>query len=233
MIPLYDELPTQKFPFMTVSLIIANVLVFLYEIFLGTHVRNLIGYAGLTPYEITHFTGTASFVLRPVFLTLITSMFLHGGFSHIFGNMLYLWIFGNNVEDVMGPVRFFVFYILCGLFAAFAQILSSPSSHMPMIGASGAISGVLAAYFVLFPHAKVYTLFWFIIIVRIIAIPAAFYLGFWFLLQLISGISSLGASSGGGVAFFAHVGGFLAGFFLVNIFKEEKRYNFYHYYTYL
>ncbi len=235
MIPLYDELPTKRFPFMTVMLILINVFIFMYEFSLGSELENFVRQFGLIPYEITHFVDIPPPSLHPIFLTIFTSMFLHGSLFHIFGNMLYFWIFGNNVEDVMGPFRFLVFYFLCGISAAFTQILFSPGSTVPMIGASGAISGVLAAYFVLFPYAKVYTLFWFFIFIRIIPIPAFFLLGFWFLVQLISGISALGTHSSGGVAWFAHIGGFIAGLILVNIFKEDKRSHYYHdyYYNYL
>ncbi len=235
MIPLYDELPTKKFPIMTVLLILINVAVFIYELSLGPALDVFVARFGLIPYEITHFADLPPQSLHPILLTIFTSMFLHGSFFHIFGNMLYFWIFGNNVEDVMGPIRFLVFYILCGISAAFSQILLSPNSQVPMIGASGAISGVLAAYFVLFPYAKVYTLFWFFIFIRIIPIPAFFVLGFWFLVQLISGISSLGMGNSGGVAWFVHIGGFIAGLLLVNIFKETKRSHYYHdyYYKYL
>ncbi len=220
---------------MTVLLILINVFVFMYELSLGPELESFVRQFGLIPYEITHFVDIPPPSLHPIFLTIFTSMFLHGSLFHIFGNMLYFWIFGNNVEDVMGPFRFLVFYFLCGISAAFTQVLFSPSSTVPMIGASGAISGVLAAYFVLFPYAKVYTLFWFFIFIRIIPIPAFFLLGFWFLAQLISGISALGIQSSGGVAWFAHIGGFIAGLILVNIFKEDKRSHYYHdyYYNYL
>lgn len=235
MIPLYDELPTKRFPVMTITLIFINVLVFIYELSLGPKLGSFVAQWGLIPYEITHFVDVPPASVRPIFLTIFTSMFLHGSLMHLGGNMLYFWIFGNNIEDIMGPIKFFIFYILCGISAAFFQILFSPNSTVPMIGASGAISGILAGYFVLFPYAKVYTLFWFFIFIRIIPLPAGLILGFWFLMQLISGIASLGMQTYGGVAWFAHIGGFLAGLFLINIFKEDKRSEHYHdyYYTYL
>ncbi len=230
MIPLYDELPTKRFPIMTVLLIALNVIVFIYELLLGSNLSIFVARFGLIPYEITHFVDIPPPSLHPIFLTVFTSMFIHGGLFHLLGNMLYFWIFGNNVEDVMGPFKFLAFYLLCGISAAFSQVLLSPGSTVPMIGASGAISGVLAAYFVLFPYAKVYTLFWFFIFIRIIPIPAFFVLGFWFLAQLISGISSLGTGSMGGVAWFAHIGGFIAGLLLINIFKDKKRSHYHNYY---
>jgi len=149
----------------------------------------------------------------PLWVTLLTSMFLHGGLMHLLGNMLYLWIFGDNVEDAMGPVRFLTFYVLCGVAAAFAQIAVDPGSTIPLIGASGAIAGVLAAYFMLFPYARVITLIPIFFFLRLVSIPALFLLGFWFLLQVISGAGSLGDA--GGIAWFAHIGGFIAGAILV------------------
>jgi membrane associated rhomboid family serine protease len=146
-------------------------------------------------------------------------MFLHGGWMHLIGNMLYLWIFGNNVEDVMGHVRFVYFYVLCGILAALSHALIDPSSTIPMVGASGAISGILGAYLLLFPRAQVLVLIPLGIFTRIMYVPAGFVLGMWFVLQLLSGGLSLGRQ-GGGVAFFAHVGGFVAGLALIGLFKR-------------
>ncbi len=143
-------------------------------------------------------------------------MFLHGGILHILGNMLFLWVFGDNVEEAMGYLRYLLFYLTCGFVAALAHILLNPSSAIPMIGASGAISGVLGAYIVLHPRARVHTLIFLFFFIRVVQIPAAFFLGFWFLFQV------LGVGSGGGVAWLAHVGGFLAGIVLVKIFAQEK-----------
>jgi membrane associated rhomboid family serine protease len=142
-------------------------------------------------------------------------MFLHGGWLHLIGNMLYLWIFGDNVEDRVGHVRFVVLYFAGGIAAALAQVYIAPDARIPMVGASGAIAAVLGAYLVLYPHARVYTLI--PLLFGIIAVPAVLYLGFWFVLQLISGVSSIGASQQGGVAFFAHVGGFVSGIVLVKV----------------
>ena len=155
----------------------------------------------------------------PLWLTLLTSLFLHGGILHLLGNMLYLWIFGDNVEAAMGSVRFLIFYLLCGTAATFAQIAMGPASSIPILGASGAIAGVLAAYFMLFPQSRVLTLIPLFFFLRIVAIPAVFLLGFWFILQVISGAQSL--ESSGGVAFFAHIGGFLAGLILVFPFRRR------------
>ena len=153
----------------------------------------------------------------PLWLTILTGMFLHGGLMHLLGNMLYLWIFGDNVEDAMGPLRFLLFYILCGTAAALAQIAVDPGSAIPLIGASGAIAGVLAAYFMLYPQARVLTLVPIFFFIRLISLPAVFLLGFWFILQVISGAGALGSS--GGVAWFAHIGGFIAGAVLVFPFR--------------
>ncbi len=152
--------------------------------------------------------------------TLLTSMFLHAGLLHVLGNMLYLWIFGDNVEDAMGPIRYLIFYLLCGLVAAFAQILADPASSIPMVGASGAIAGVLGAYLVLYPHARVMTLVPLFFFLRLVVVPASFLLGFWFVYQLIASAAATGSS--GGVAFFAHIGGFVAGLFLVTPFRHRQ-----------
>jgi membrane associated rhomboid family serine protease len=148
-------------------------------------------------------------------------MFLHGGWMHLIGNMLYLWIFGNNVEDAMGHVKFVVFYVVCGILAATSHALTDPSSAVPMVGASGAISGVLGAYLLLYPHARVMVLIPLGIFARVMYVPAGFVLGFWFVLQLLSGGMSLG-QGGGGVAWFAHVGGFVAGMALIGLFKRPN-----------
>jgi membrane associated rhomboid family serine protease len=155
----------------------------------------------------------------PLWLTVLTAMFLHGGLMHLLGNMLYLWIFGDNVEYAMGPLRFLVFYVLCGAAAAGSQLAINPGSTVPIIGASGAIAGTLAAYFMLYPFARVLTLVPIFFFLRLISIPAVFLLGFWFVLQVISGAGSLGSS--GGVAWFAHIGGFLTGVLLVFPFRRR------------
>jgi len=152
--------------------------------------------------------------------SLVSSMFMHGGWFHILGNMLFLWVFGDNVEDIMGPARFFAFYILCGLAAAGAQIATNPASTIPMVGASGAIGGVMGAYAILFPRARVHLLIILFVYVTTVSVPAILMLGYWFLLQLLAGVGTLG-SSGGGVAFWAHIGGFVAGVVLVTLFRRS------------
>lgn len=220
MIPLRDINPTRRFPLVTVLLIAANVLVFVFELALPSDraLTRFIYTMGVIPYDIVHNLNPA------LSLTLITSMFLHGGFVHIIGNMLYLWIFGNNVEDNMGSWRFSVFYLLCGLSASAAQIAVAPNSRIPTIGASGAIAGVLGAYLLLFPHAQVETLVTLGYFIRIVRLPAVLVLSFWIVIQLFSGFASLGVPQVGGVAWFAHIGGFMAGVLLVNIFRRRERY---------
>ena len=159
---------------------------------------------------------------RSGFETIFTSMFMHGGWLHIIGNMLFLWVFGDNVEDVMGPIRFVIFYLICGFAAAAAQILTDVSSLVPMVGASGAIGGVMGAYAVLYPRARVHMLIILVIYVTTISVPAVLVLVYWFVIQLLSGLGSLG-SSGGGVAFWAHIGGFVCGVVLVFFFRVPTR----------
>jgi membrane associated rhomboid family serine protease len=219
-IPLHDDTPTQSTPLVTVALIISCTLVFLYEVGLPEPIAEAFIFRyGAIPAAVF---GHASLPVEPAippYMTILTSMFLHGGWMHLIGNMLYLWIFGNNVEDVMGHVRFVIFYITCGVLAAFSHALIDPSSAVPMVGASGAISGVLGAYLLLFPRAQVLVLIPLGIFSRVMYVPAALVLGLWFLMQLLSGGISLG-QKGGGVAFFAHIGGFLAGMALIGLFKR-------------
>ncbi len=211
MIPLKDHNPRSTPPVVTVVIILANVVAFYSEIRYG-----------FDPV-ITRFGAVPSDILHGLRLeTLFTSMFLHGGFMHIAGNMLYLWIFGDNIEHYLGHSRFLVFYLLCGLLATLGHILLGGASHVPMVGASGAISGVLGAYLVKYPKAKVVVLIPIIWFLTVRTIPAFFVLGFWFLLQLFYGLGSLD-TQGGGVAFWAHVGGFVAGMALVLVFPTRRR----------
>jgi membrane associated rhomboid family serine protease len=238
MIPLRDENPIRITPWLTYLLIVLNVVVFLMEQFGGIGVTNrgLIGpMAGWTmiPAEITsgQDVPTNGITLRPFYLTLFTSMFMHGGWLHLFGNMLYLWIFGNNIEDAMGRVRYLFFYFVCGLAAAAAQIAIGPNSIIPNLGASGAIAGVLGAYLVLFPTARVDSLVFLGIFFTKIRVPAFVLLGFWIVSQFFSQfLGSLMTREGdsGGVAYMAHIGGFIAGllicrFMLPAEFKERER----------
>ncbi len=224
MIPLHDDNPTEINPIVTIALIVLCSLVFLYEVSLPDQAGEAFVFQyGAIPASIFGHEAALpeNAVAVPVTLTLLTSMFLHGGWMHLIGNMLYLWIFGNNIEDVMGHVKFVIFYVVCGLLAAMSHALTDPSSGIPMVGASGAISGVLGAYLLLYPRAQVLVLIPLGIFMRTMYVPAGFVLGFWFVLQLLSGGMSMG-QGGGGVAFFAHVGGFLAGMALIGFFKHPN-----------
>ncbi|MBX6367788.1 MAG: rhomboid family intramembrane serine protease [Rhodospirillales bacterium] len=221
-IPLYDDNPTLRTPVVTIALIAACVLVFLWQLGLDARAEVAIAYSlGLVPAV---FFGAADLPpeleLVPPWTTLVTSMFLHGGLAHIGGNMLFLWIFGNNVEDTLGRARFILFYFLCGIAAALAQAISNPSSEIPMVGASGAIAGVLAAYLILHPYANVRVFVWFFIFVRLINVPAIVLIGLWFVMQVLGGLATP-ASTTGGVAFWAHVGGFLAGLALIMVLRPR------------
>jgi membrane associated rhomboid family serine protease len=225
-LPLKDINPTERFPVATIALIAINVVVFVYELSLGPHLEAFITSWGSIPFEITHgqdivgpdAAGQITHTPTPTshYLTLVSSMFIHGGFFHLFGNMLYLWIFGNNIEDLLGPVKFLVFYLIAGLLASFTHIAIQPSSTIPTVGASGAVSGVLGAYLLMFPHARVLTLVFLVVFVRMTVIPAGVLLVFWFIMNALSGFASWGMS-GAGVAWFAHIGGFLAGMALFKI----------------
>jgi membrane associated rhomboid family serine protease len=213
MIPLRDVIPSRTTPYVTITIIVLNTLAWLFELSLPHDDLNQV----LTAYGVV-----PAYFSWP---TLITSMFLHGGWMHVIGNMWYLWIFGDNVEDSLGHGRFIVFYLLCGIVAAFGQILIQPDSTLPTIGASGAIAGVMGAYFVLYPQSRVLTLLPLIIIWEIVELPAVVLLGFWFLYQLFSAgtIAMTASTGGGGVAFMAHVAGFLFGVVAVFVFKKRQR----------
>ncbi len=217
MIPLKDDTPSSTYPYVTVAFIVINVLVFLYQLSLGYRGMTYFIYTtAAIPYEITHLVDTGPPAVVALPFTLLTAMFVHGGLLHLGGNMLFLWIFGDNVEDSMGHVKFVVFYLLTGLLASASHVLAAPNSTLPMIGASGAIAGVLGAYFVLYPRANVKTLIFLFVFVTIIQVPAVFFLGLWFLFQLLS------SGSGGGIAWYAHIGGFLAGAFLIRFFARGR-----------
>jgi membrane associated rhomboid family serine protease len=218
-IPLRDINPTERFAIVTLLLVIANSMVFLYELTLGQSGGELfVSSYALIPARLFSGTGLNDGSL-PAAATIFTSMFLHGGVLHIAGNMLYLWIFGNNVEDDTGRLRFILFYLLCGAVAALTHALVNRTSIIPMIGASGAVSGVLGAYLLLYPRARVVTLVFFGFYIRTMEIPASIVLGSWFVIQFLSALST--SSSGGGIAWYAHVGGFVAGLVLIGLFKRS------------
>ncbi|HIE64576.1 MAG: rhomboid family intramembrane serine protease [Nitrospira sp.] len=222
MIPIKADLPTRTFPLVTILIISINIFVFLYEISLGEYSEQFILTFGAIPFKLTHIFPllTRGEPISPIFKSMITSMFLHGGFWHVGGNMLYLWIFGNNIEDEMGHLRFIFFYLLCGVIAVYSHAAFDPMSQVPMIGASGAVSGVLGAYLIRFPGAKILTLVPLGFFVHMIRIPAIIVLGFWIVAQLANGMFS---PQGGGVAWFAHVGGFIAGMLLIYKFSKRRK----------
>jgi len=218
MIPLRDDNPTRTTPYVNHALVAINVAVFAYQAFLyfesgATATNDFVMRLALTPDLLTS-PSTWGQMPIPAPLTMLTSMFVHGGFMHLAGNMLYLWVFGDNIEDTLGHVNYLFFYLACGLGAAIAQVLIEPGSAIPMVGASGAIAGVLGAYLVLHPQAQVLTFVFLVVFIRVMYIPAAVLLGIWFAIQLFSAFTG----GGGGVAWYAHIGGFLVGVLLVGVF---------------
>jgi len=213
MIPLRDVIPSRTTPYITVTIIVLNALAWFLELSLPRDVLPVfLQVYGVVPAQLHA-------------LTLLTSMFLHGSWMHVIGNMWYLWIFGDNVEDRVGHGRFIVFYLLCGIAAALGQIVIDPGSTLPTIGASGAIAGVMGAYFVLYPRSRVLTLIPLVIFWEVIEVPAPLLLGFWFLMQLFSAgaIAVTSSTGGGGVAFMAHVAGFLCGAGAIFVFRQPER----------
>ena len=217
MIPLRDDNPTQTFPSVTITLIAINTLVYLLQTTMPADAQLTFLYRfGAIPRALINLADPFPGDGIPPYLTVITSMFVHGGFLHLAGNMLFLWIFGNNIEDVLGHVLFIFFYFGCGAVAAFSHILTNPDSIQPMVGASGAIAGVMGGYLVLFPRARVLTLFLIIFYPLLIWIPAVVVLGLWFLLQFLN------AGAGTDVAWTAHVGGFICGMIAIKILPKQR-----------
>ncbi len=223
--PYRDDNPRHGVPWVTLALLVANTLV---QIYLATmsaeRAAIFMRMAGVIPWEIAHLTDLVRWpdhpaALLPIPLTLVSAMFVHGGWLHLVSNMWYLWIFGDNVEDSMGPVRFVLFYLLSGLAAALLQVVADPSGTVPMVGASGAIAGVLGGYMLLYPRARVRCLLFVFILVTFIDLPAFLVLGFWFVLQLVRGFTEGALSS---VAWWAHIGGFVAGFALIKLFAKRR-----------
>ncbi|KRT75678.1 MAG: peptidase, S54 (Rhomboid) family [Armatimonadetes bacterium CSP1-3] len=211
MIPLRDHLPGRSIPVVTFLLIAISVLVFLYEQSLPVpRLEAFVESYGMVPFEITRGVDIPPAGPQPVYATLFTSMFMHGSWFHLGGNMWFLWIFGNNVEDVFGRVGFPIFYVVMGIAAAFGQILIDPASQIPTIGASGAIAGVMGAYLVFWPQARIDTLIFFFYFIRVVPLSAVFVLGYWILIQFLQGVPAL-AGLDGGVAWWAHIGGFAGG----------------------
>jgi membrane associated rhomboid family serine protease len=216
--PLKDENPTETFPYFTILLIAINSVIYFIKLAMGRYSYYLVAGYGVIPYEITHAVDIDPKVPLGPYITLITSLFLHGSIWHLLGNMWFLWIFGNNIEDIEGHFRFLIFYLLGGVVASFLQIAVNPSSTVPTIGASGAISAVLGAYMLKFPRARIRTLLFIFIFITIISVPAIVFIGIWFFIQLISSIGRAEA----GVAWFAHIGGFVFGLATVKLFEKKK-----------
>jgi membrane associated rhomboid family serine protease len=223
MIPLKDTIPSRTVPFVNYTLILINLACFFYQLSLGHHLEQFIYTWGVVPANFFAPLSLAHPHLVQRVLPLFTSMFLHGGWLHFLGNMLYLYIFGDNVEDRLGHARYFLFYLLCGVLAAAAHLLASHGSRLPTIGASGAIAGVMGAYFFLYPQARVVTLIFIFFFFDIVEIPAFFFLAIWFIFQFLSGslVSAQDAMSGG-VAWWAHIGGFVAGIVLLFVFGVKR-----------
>jgi membrane associated rhomboid family serine protease len=233
-IPIRDDVPSRTVPFVNVGLIVLNVLFFFFELNMGDRaLQRFIRQSAVVPAVFAaHESGFSPMTLIATALDpsletrIFLSMFLHGGWAHLLGNMLYLWIFGDNVEDRMGHGRYLIFYLVCGWVATYAHILSNPSSRLPSIGASGAIAGVLGAYLALFPRARVVTLLPLGIFWPLVQVPAIFFLGFWFLQQFLLGALTTFATEpgqSGGTAWWAHIGGFMAGLLLVGLFQDSRR----------
>jgi membrane associated rhomboid family serine protease len=228
-IPIGDEIRGKIRPQIVVGLLLlANIGVFIYQLSLaaegGDALERFFVSWGVIPQEIRAMQDIYSGIDLPIWVTVFSSMFMHGGWLHLGGNMLFLWVFGDNVEDAMGHVRFLIFYLLTGIGAVALQVAVAPDSTVPMVGASGAISGVMAAYLVLFPGARVRVLVFLGIFITVIALPALVVIGFWIILQFIAGYAALGPETTqiGGVAYWAHIGGFLAGILLVFIFRDPR-----------
>lgn len=219
MIPYKDDNPISITPFSTILIISLNMLVFIMQIMSGEDGKSIVYNYGAIPHNIISFQSSQPI---PPVLTIFTSMFMHGGLLHLAWNMLFFWIFGNNIEERLGHVRFIVFYLFCGVVATFSHALLSPGSNVPMIGASGAVAGMLGAYILLFPMARIRTIVFLGFYVTVIKVPALIVIGFWAIIQVVSGLISQGNAAQGGIAFFAHVGGFIAGLSTIKLWQPRR-----------
>jgi len=217
MIPIRDQIPTRRVPFVNYLLILANIGVFLFQVLAGPYEEALVYEFALIPYNFVSSLSIAN--IGDIF----TSMFMHAGLAHIGGNMLYLWIFGDNIEDSMGHGKYILFYLVGGIVASITHILTNPGSQIPTVGASGAIAAVLGAYLVLYPQSRVLTIIPLGFFIRMTTIPAGIVLGMWFVLQLFSGVLSIGGPDVGGVAFWAHIGGFVAGVVMAKLMGKQRK----------
>ncbi|MGA1846836.1 rhomboid family intramembrane serine protease [Deferribacter abyssi] len=223
MFPLKDSIPSERIPVINYLIILCSVLVFVYEKKLGDDLLSLffLNY-GIVPIKLFLPLDTVSLLEK--IIPFITSIFIHGGFFHLLFNMYFLYVFGDNVEDEFGHIKYFLFYIFCGITAAISQIIMYPQSNIPMIGASGAIAGVMGAYFILFPHAKVKTLLFILIFITVIDVPAVVFLGLWFFIQFLNSMAQNTFEIVGGVAWWAHISGFVTGIIISIIYKIRKGY---------
>ncbi len=222
MIPLRDRNPSGSFPVVTVCIIILNVLVFFYELSLGRHLDNLIVHFGVVPLKVTHFSTINGATVLNTYFPFLSYLFLHGGFIHLIGNIWYLWIFGDNVEDTLGHLKFILFYFVCGIVSAIVHVVFNSQSGVPCVGASGAIAGILGAYMVTFPRARILVVLPLFIVWEFIELPAAMVLGFWFVIQFFIGVATLSSSGGEGVAWWAHIGGFVSGIILIKLLSRSR-----------
>ncbi|MEK6559843.1 MAG: rhomboid family intramembrane serine protease [Planctomycetota bacterium] len=223
MIPIRDRNPSGTFPFVTVSIIALNILVFLFELSLGQGLDSFLFQFGVVPIKVYYSTDIPGSNIINTYFPFLSFMFLHGGFVHLISNMWFLWIFGDNVEDRLGRIKFVIFYLICGIGSAIVHVYFNSQSGVPCVGASGAIAGVLGAYMVTFPRARVLVLIPLFIVWQMIELPAIIVLGFWFLIQFFSGTASISSTHGGGVAWWAHIGGFVLGVILIKLFPKSRR----------
>lgn len=217
MFPLHDNIPSSRTPVVTRSIVVINLIAFLYQLSMGPRLQAFVFEYGISPVKLSLFGEYAGLTFNNTFMPFLYAQFLHGGWMHLIGNMWYLWIFGDNIEDRLGPGKFLFFYLTCGVVSMGIHCIFNPGSMLPAIGASGAIAGVLGAYMVTYPHARILTLVPILFFIQLIEIPALIVLGFWFVIQLLNGlVSSAHAQAAAGVAWWAHIGGFVTGIFLIN-----------------
>lgn len=222
MIPIRDRNPSGTFPVVTVGIILANVLVFLIQLSLGDRLEPFLFQFGVVPMKVVYASEIPDSTFINTYFPFLSYMFLHGGFVHLIGNMWYLWIFGDNIEDRLGRARFLLFYFLCGVGSAIVHVVFNRESGIPCVGASGAIAGVLGAYMITFPRARVLVILPLFIIWEFIELPAIIVLGFWFLIQFFSGTAAISSAQGGGVAWWAHIGGFVLGIIFIKVFPKSR-----------
>lgn len=221
MFPLKDRAPTKRFPFVNLLFICFNIAIFIYEIKMGPMLNDFVTKNAIIPYKIIHPNILNIIDIKKIIFPFIISMFLHGGWIHLIGNIWYLWIFGDNIEDRLGHFKYFLFYFFCGLIASLIHIIFNPNSQIPCIGASGAIAGVLGAYLIMLPKTKIVTIIPIFMFLKIVELPAFLILFLWFAIQFLNGTTTIVASNTSGIAHWAHIGGFLTGLFVISILHEK------------